>query len=260
MASQYSDPYEEWKAQGRPGGSYDAWLAQQGGGAATAAPQVSGQPASAPVNPLALTLQALQGRAAATGASEDWTRFQQGDVDRWSPFYDASSGRFRSSRGAEGLFDKPTECPPGMGPSGPNETDPCTTVGYSTPNPWDRAATPAQGTPWAGTAATTKAAPVWNSPLQTFAPLPSQTPVDNTSAVSGDKGQAFQGAPLQTVMAGLQSSPGMVQAPSFMSGGTSSLQSILTPYSKPAAPDAQFQGGLTNMMAQRTKPNQRWFA
>jgi hypothetical protein len=29
-SSQYSDPYEEWKSQGRPGGTFAAWKASQG--------------------------------------------------------------------------------------------------------------------------------------------------------------------------------------------------------------------------------------
>ena len=231
-----TDPYERWKQLGRPGGSFQAWQAQQGG---APAPEVTGQPASAPVSPLALTLQALQGRAAATGASEDWTRFQQGDVDRWSPFYDAASGRFRSSRGAEGLFDKPTECPPGMGPSGPNETDPCTSVGYGGGNQPQAAM----------------------SGAQPAAMLP-QVPAQPTVPTAGVQASA---APLQTVMAGLQTSPG-IQAPSFMSGGTSSLQNLMAalPTQSTAQSGTQFQGGLTNMMARKNRSigsnTQRWFA
>lgn len=70
-----------------------------------------------------LTIEGLQ--QTNKNSSEDFLRFQQPDIDRWSPYYDPATGKFRSSRGAEGLYDKPTECPPGMVPSGPNETDPC---------------------------------------------------------------------------------------------------------------------------------------
>lgn len=145
---QVADMYEEWKAAGRPMGNYDAWRAQQGGGIDIAQPpQVQGGPswtpqAAIPAVPQqgGLTIQGLQ--AANAGNSEDFQRFQQGDIARWEPFYDSASGKFKSSRGAPGLFDKPTECPPGQGPSGPNETDPCTSVGYSTPNPWEAQAQP----------------------------------------------------------------------------------------------------------------------
>ena len=40
----YSDPYETWKEQGRPGGNYNAWLASQ-------APAQAPGPAPAPVAP-----------------------------------------------------------------------------------------------------------------------------------------------------------------------------------------------------------------
>lgn len=60
---------------------------------------------------------------------EDMQRFLQGDtLNRWDQYLvknGANAGRYKSMRGAQGFFDKPTECPPGMVPSGPNETDPC---------------------------------------------------------------------------------------------------------------------------------------
>jgi hypothetical protein len=77
-------------------------------------------------------------RAGGQGQSEDFARFNEGTVSGWAQgYYDEAASRaagrpqFRSMRGAEGFFDKPTECPPGMGPSGPNESDPCTAQGYS---------------------------------------------------------------------------------------------------------------------------------
>jgi hypothetical protein len=71
------------------------------------------------------TAAEAQEYARGTGQPEDYLRFRDPDFERWAPYWDAASGRYRSSRGAEGIYDKPTECPPGMVPSGPNETDPC---------------------------------------------------------------------------------------------------------------------------------------
>lgn len=79
-------------------------------------------------------------RAGGAGQSEDFARFNEGTLTGWAQqYYDEAASRaagrpqFRSMRGEQGYFDKPTECPPGMGPSGPNESDPCTTKGYSEP-------------------------------------------------------------------------------------------------------------------------------
>ena len=269
-----TDPYERWKQLGRPGGSFEAWQAQQGG---QAAPQVSGGSVAPPVAaPAAGQSFADMIRQASTGQSEDFGRFSNEQILAWQGAYDplasALAGRpqFRSEGGGGALVDKPTECPPGTTLHGSN----C--VAYANLPAWaqgsygmgdtgQRAGGVNINQPVASAAVATKAAPVWNSPLQTFAPLSTQTPVDNTSAISGDKGQAMQGAPLQTVMAGLQAQPNQVQVPSFMSGGTGSLQGLMAGLpNQPTAQPQAFQGGLTNMMARRNKtvPNNsgRWFA
>jgi hypothetical protein len=56
-------------------------------------------------------------------------RFLQPDtLKRWDPYLikeGPDAGKYRSMRGAPGVFDKPTECPPGMSPGGPDEDSPC---------------------------------------------------------------------------------------------------------------------------------------
>lgn len=65
---------------------------------------------------------------------EDMARFSDQTLAGWDPFLVKEgqyAGKYRSMRGAEGYYDKPTECPPGMMPSGPNEDDPCVPNGQA---------------------------------------------------------------------------------------------------------------------------------
>jgi len=75
-----------------------------------------------------ITPQALRAKAKAEGWSEDFARpeFTDAVLQGWiDKYWDAKAGKFRSARGAEGLWEKPTECPDGQSPSGPDEDSPC---------------------------------------------------------------------------------------------------------------------------------------
>ena len=136
-------------------------------------------------------------RSAAQGKSEDFDRFNAGTVEGWTrDYYDAAASQaagrpqFRSSRGAPGFFDKPTECPPGQGPSGGSESDPCTTTGYSTPNPWEQGG----GGAGAGAGAAPSADPAYfgqDDPLQRM--LVNQMASGGGSFTGTTKGMALQG-------------------------------------------------------------------
>jgi hypothetical protein len=108
-----ADLTDEWFKNAQAAGSAPA-----AGAAAPAAP-TSGAPSEAGI------------RSAAVGQNEDFARFQSADLERWGPYYDAAASQaagkpqYRSSRGAPGSFDKPTECPDGQSPAGPDETSPC---------------------------------------------------------------------------------------------------------------------------------------
>jgi len=120
--AQYSDPYENWKAAGRPGGSFEAWQASQAAPAPAAAPapvaaQPAAQPAAAPSPAGVPTPEQLRAKAKAEGWSEDFDRFDDAQLQRWlsSGLYDPNTGKFRSENDPTGAatYDKPAECPPG---------------------------------------------------------------------------------------------------------------------------------------------------
>lgn len=264
MASMYEDPYETWKALGRPGGSFQAWQAQQGGGTAPApstpspvaagpgafsqswmdqglAAYAQGQRGSDPLRTPGFdpaTFRQQYAGMAGGNRPEDLARFSDATLAGWMPFYDPQQGKYRSMRGAEGWFDKPTECPPGSSPSGPSETDPCV------PNAGGGQAQPV-------------AAPAVNQPAQGG--------MDLTGLLAGLQGTANTGgftggsvsqpsnlaqtlAPLQSANQGLMrpaARPGGVQGPSGGQLGTGWNST---------------QGGLTDMLKQRqAKRPMGWF-
>jgi hypothetical protein len=91
--------------------------------------QAAGSVAAAPAAPAAPAAADI--RSASVGKSEDFARFDDAVLQAWQPFYDAAASQaagrpqYRSSRGAPGFFDKPTECPAGQTPGGPDESSPC---------------------------------------------------------------------------------------------------------------------------------------
>lgn len=222
-----TDPYELWKQQGRPGGSFRA---SQGGAAPGAAPQApqaapmaTPQAGGVPSSTDPLAFQAWYNQQQGGNRSEDMARFivdPQGNLSgdtlsRWDPYLireGPNAGKYRSMRGAEGVFDKPTECPPGMGPSGGDERNPCTTVGYSTPNPWESGAG-AAASPQAVAAPGATADPLQAMLAQVQQTQPQASPAAATGAVP-TVGQSN----LQTMQGALQGLMTQNQAPQVSAG------------------------------------------
>lgn len=91
--------------------------------APTAPPPQGGDFISQGRNP---TPSELRTYAQQQGWSEDFVRFDDATLQGWiNQHWDRGANKFRSGRGAEGHFEKPTECPPGMMPGGGSESDGC---------------------------------------------------------------------------------------------------------------------------------------
>jgi len=172
-----------------------------------------------------------------------WTGNQEGvgnmsgdRLSRWNPYLISSgpgAGKYRSMRGAQGLFDKPTECPPGTYPSGPNETDPCTGGGQAAAS---QTQTP-MGTGQTGMSLQDFMAQIQAGMGQLQQPV-QQQPVSSPTPLNAATAPAIQTSSIQGLMSGLQGHPaasgtstgGLTNTGwSSTSGG---LQNILTPYMK----------------------------
>jgi len=102
--------------------------AVQQGNAAYAAGQRGADPSRTPGYENMGAWRQWYGQQQGGNRPEDMDRFSNETLAGWDQWLQKSgenAGKYRSMRGAEGYFDKPTECPPGMVPSGPNENDPC---------------------------------------------------------------------------------------------------------------------------------------
>lgn len=130
-----TDPYETWKSQGRPGGSFEAWQASQGGGGgfnSQYAPQAMPQPAQP-------QYQAQPQAAPQAGGGGDWnqayqnfygntdwrdTNISKAQWDTWAADASTHGGSdcppdkpFKSRAGADGRQEcafKPDDCPEGQ--------------------------------------------------------------------------------------------------------------------------------------------------
>lgn len=132
------DDYERWKDEGKPGGSYTPdWKGNIGTGEDPAVKEGldayrrgerGSDPSKVPgYGDMGAWRQWYAQQQGGT-RPEDMARFSDATLAGWDPYLVKQgqyAGKYRSMRGAEGYFDKPTECPPGMVPSGPDEDDPC---------------------------------------------------------------------------------------------------------------------------------------
>ena len=246
--AEYSDPYEAWKQAGRPGGTFRP---AQGAPPPGTLPQY--QPGAAPqATPMAYTgtpqasqpwqggysdLQGFQnwyGAQQGGNRPEDMARFLQAPtLERWDQYLikdGPNAGKYRSMRGMDGVYDKPQECPPGMVPGGPNETDGC----VGTP---DSAQASSFGTAQPAAPAAAPGLQQMMAQLPAFPAAPAST-----------------GQPLAQAMTPYQGT--------FQSGTQSLLKQAAQP--KAQAPStqgigigwSQGQDGLTQMMAKRQKAGQ----
>lgn len=188
-------------------------------------------------------------RAGGQGQSEDFARFNEGTVTGWAKgFYDEAASRaagrpqFRSMRGAEGYFDKPTECPPGMGPSGPNESDPCTTKGYSEPA--------------GGSVGSPGASDVSGGGSNVYSPL-SDLLANQGSFLGGQgaKGGTVGGGGIWWQPGAQQTAPAPTSALDGLMGGLTAPATASNPLVNTLTPlQGGFKpGGLTNMLGQQQR-------
>lgn len=101
----------------------DAWMKE--GAAAYKAGQRGSDPNQTPGFDPGTFRQDYASKSGGNRPEDLASRFSDPTLAGWMPWYNPETGKYKSMRGAEGDFDKPTECPPGMVPSGPNEDDPC---------------------------------------------------------------------------------------------------------------------------------------
>lgn len=73
------DPYDDWKEQGRPGGSFAAWRASQGGGSSAPAPAPTPQAPAPPAAPKP-DMSGFQG----AGGAQRWMQASGGTMDQYN--------------------------------------------------------------------------------------------------------------------------------------------------------------------------------